>query len=509
MRARIGSSVMDENGRRSAAPDWLMLTLVCLGQFMVILDVSVVNVALPRIRADLGFSATGLQWVVNAYAIAFGGFLMLGGRAADLYGRRRIFLVGLALFTGSSLVGGFSPNSATLVAARSLQGLGGAILSPATLTILTTTFQGARRAKAIGIWSATAAAGGAAGSLAGGLLTQYLSWRWVLFVNVPIGVALIVAARAFLTETRAEVARRRIDIAGAVLVTSGLLVLVYGIVETDRYAWGSAHTIVTIGVAALLLATFLFVQARVAEAPLMPLRLFRSRALSGANLVIFLSGGAMFSMWYFISLYMQNVLGYSPVRAGLAFIPQTIAIATGAQISSRLVTRIGARPLLIGAPILSAVGFWWLSGISPHGTYVGDLLGPGVLITLGMGLAFTPVTVAATSGLPWTEAGLASGLVNTTRQVGGSIGLAALATVAVSRTLAMLGTGAGRAAAVTAGFSRAFDVSVVLLLAASVAAAILVPRLERAGAAPAQEAAPEPATAPAAGGGPVLGERVE
>jgi EmrB/QacA subfamily drug resistance transporter len=473
---------------------------------MVILDVSVVNVALPHIRSDLGFSATGLQWVVNAYAIAFGGFLMLGGRAADLYGRRRVFLVGLALFTGSSLIGGFSPNAPTLVAMRALQGLGGAILSPATLTILTTTFHGNRRAKAIGIWSATAAAGGAAGSLAGGLLTQYLSWRWVLFVNVPIGAVLILAARAFLIETRAEGLSRRIDVAGAILVTTGLLVLVYGIVETNRYAWGSVHTIATIAVAAALLGGFVYVQARVATAPLMPLRLFRSRAVTGANTVIFLTGGAMFSMWYFISLYMQNVLGYSPVKAGLAFIPQTVAIATGAQISSRLVTRIGPRPLLIGAPLLSALGFLWLSGISPHGGYVHDLLGPGVLITLGMGLAFTPVTVAATSGLPWTEAGLASGLVNTTRQVGGSIGLAALATVAVSRTVAVASSGAGPAAAATAGFSRAFDVSVGLILAAAVAAAILVPRMDRTRT---TQPAPAPATAPAAGGGPPLGEKVE
>jgi EmrB/QacA subfamily drug resistance transporter len=473
---------------------------------MVILDVSVVNVALPRIRADLGFTASGLQWVVNAYAIAFAGFLMLGGRAADLYGRRRIFLLGLGLFTGASLVCGLAPNSGTLVGARSVQGIGGAILSPATLTILTTTFEGKRRAWAIGIWSATAAAGGAAGALFGGILTEYLSWRWIFFINIPIGLMLIVAARAFLAERRAEAARRRLDVAGAILVTAGLLTLVYGIVETERYSWGSPHTIAAIGVAAALLAAFLYVEARVAPEPLMPLRLFRSRSVGGANLVIFFLGAAMFSMWYFISLYMQNVLGYSPLKAGLAFVPQTVAIALGAQISSRLVTRVGARPLLVAGPVISAAGFAWLSQITAHGSYLGDLLVPGVLITFGLGLSFTPVTMAATSGLQWSEAGLASGLINTTRQVGGSIGLAALATVAVDRAKTLVATGGAQPnVALTAGFSRAFAISVGLVLAAAGAAALIIPSIR--GPAP---IAAQPATAPAAGGGPPLtGEAAE
>jgi EmrB/QacA subfamily drug resistance transporter len=448
---------------------------------MVILDVSVVNVALPAIRGDLGFSPAGLQWVVNAYTLTFAGFMLLGGRAADLYGRKRIFLLGLGLFTVASLVGGFAQDKTMLIAARAAQGLGGAVLAPATLTILTTHFREPRaRARALGIWSGVAAGGGAAGAVLGGLLTDLLSWRWILFINVPIGVIGFVAARLVLGESRTEDRTGTLDVAGAVTVTAGLVVLVYGIVETQTRPWTSPATIATLALAVALLAGFVLIEARIARSPLMPLRLFRSRSVTGANAVIFLLGAAMFAMWYFLSLYMQNVLGFSPLKTGFAFVPQTLAIVVGAQISSRLVARTGPRPLLLVAPLLAAVGMALLSRITPDSTYVAGILGPSVLVTFSIGLSFTPVTFAATSGVPMAEAGLASGLVNTTRLVGGSIGLAALATLAADTVLAATPAGAvPSAAALTAGFARAFSASVWILLGSAAAATILPARKGR------------------------------
>jgi len=337
---------------RPRSSDSVILVVVCLAQFMVVLDVSIVNVALPAIQHDLGFSATGLQWVVTAYALTFGGLLLLGGRLADLFGRRRIFLLGLGLFTAASLLGGFATNQATLIAARSLQGVGAAVLSPATLTILTVTFRDQRaRAKAFGVWSAVAAGGGAAGALFGGVLTQYLSWRWILFVNVPIGIALFVVARVTLHESRADGPRSRLDVAGAVTVTGALFLLVYAISHTDAVPWSATSTLVVLAVAALLLGAFVLIEARVASHPLVPLRLFRVRSVTGANLVMFCFGVGMFAMWYFLSLYLQQVLGYSPVVTGLTFLPQTAAIAIGATLSGRLAPRLGPRNvLMLGGP---------------------------------------------------------------------------------------------------------------------------------------------------------------
>ena len=459
---------------RRGAPDGLVLALACLAQFMVVLDVSIVNVALPSIRHDLQFSQSGLQWVVNAYTIAFAGFLLLGGRAADLYGRRRVFLLGMGLFTAASLAGGLAQNQATLIAARTAQGLGGAILAPATLTILTTTFpEGPRRSRALGAWSALAGAGGAAGSLLGGLLTDLVSWRWILFINVPIGLLGLAAGRLLLEETREERSARSLDALGAVLVTGGLMALVYAIVGTSWHPWTSAPTLATLLLAAALLAWFGWHEARVAEHPLMPLGLFRSRSVSGANLVMLCMGGGFFAFWFFLSLYMQNVLGYSPLKAGFAFLPMTVAIVVGAQVGSRLLPRVGARPLLILGPALSTVALLLLSRISADGSYAGSLLVPTVLGPLGLGLAFTPVAFAATAGVPRHQAGLASGLVNTTRQVGGSIGLAVLATLATDRTASLLRT-TSPAAALTSGYARAFVASAVILFAAA-AAALLLP----------------------------------
>jgi EmrB/QacA subfamily drug resistance transporter len=435
---------------------------------MVVLDVSIVNVALPSIGRDLHYSPTGLQWVVNAYVLTFAGFLLLGGRAADLFGRRRVYLFGLGLFTVASLVGGLAQNSAWLTAARAAQGIGGAFLSPATLTIIVTTFSGVRMAKALGVWAAVAGAGGAAGSILGGVLTAEISWRWVLFVNIPIGAAAISAALIYLTEAKRQARDEntpRLDIGGAITATAGLGALIYAIVGTDTHAWGSTYTLSILGIAAVLLAIFTFIQLRVAHTPLVPFRLFRSRSVTGANVVMFLVGAGFFSMWYFLSLYLQNVLGYGALKAGLAFLPMAIAIIIAAQVSSRLLPRVGVRLLLLVGTGLLIVGFGWLTQIGSQSNYWDHVFGPGCVISFAIGLLFTPLASAATTGVPFTEAGLASGVLNTARQMGGSIGLAVLATIAIDRTRSLLGGGHGSAAsaaALTSGYARAFGLAAVL-----------------------------------------------
>jgi EmrB/QacA subfamily drug resistance transporter len=458
--------------------DTIILVIVCLAQFMVVLDVSIVNVALPSIQEDLGFSAASLQWVVTAYALTFGGLLLLGGRLADLFGRRRIYLLGLALFTGASLLGGFAGNQATLIAARSLQGVGAAVLSPATLTILTVTFTEHRaRARALGVWSAVAAGGGAAGALFGGILTQYLSWRWILFVNVPIGVALFLFARPYLVESRAGGPRRRLDVAGSVTVTAGLMALVYAIVHTDEVAWRSRSTVLALSVAALLLGAFVLIEAKLADHPLVPLRLFRSRAVTGADAVMFCFGASMFAMWFFLSLYLQQVLGFDPVVTGLSFLPQTAAIALGATISGRLAPRLGPRNVLMVGAFLAAGGLYWLSFIRVGSGYWPGVCTGGILCTLGMGLAFTPIALSATGGVRREEAGLASGLVNSSRQIGASVGLAVLSTVAASRITSLLDgkvvTPELQRAAMTAGYARGFLIASVIALAGGFLALII------------------------------------
>ena len=486
-------SVSTPSGR--LVPDWIILTIACVAQFMVVLDVSIVNVALPSIGRDLHYSPTGLQWVVNAYVLTFAGFLLLGGRAADLFGRRRVYLFGMGLFTIASLVGGLAQNSAWLTASRAVQGIGGAFLSPATLTIIVTTFSGARLAKALGTWSAVAGAGGAAGSILGGVLTAELSWRWVLFVNIPIGLAASVAALMYLTEAKrpAQAAgTARLDIAGAITVTAGLGALIYAIVGTDTHAWGSTHTLSILAVAAVLLGVFAVIELRVASTPLVPFRLFRSRSVTGSNTVMFLVGAAFFSMWYFLSLYMQNVLGFGALKAGLAFFPMAVSIIIGAQVSSRLLRPVGVRPLLLLGTALAGGGFAWLAQIGPDSSYWAHVFGPGCVIALALGLLFTPLAFAATAGVPYTEAGLASGVLNTSRQVGGSIGLAALATIAIDRTRAVLVAGHGSvstAAALTSGYVRAFSVAAVLGVAAFLAS-FIVPSIGSKGATDAAAGAP-------------------
>jgi EmrB/QacA subfamily drug resistance transporter len=464
--------------------DGVVLALVCVAQFMVVLDVSIVNIALPSIGHDLRYSATGLQWVVNAYVLTFAGFLLLGGRAADLFGRRRVFIGGLALFSLASLLGGFAQTSAELTAARALQGLGGAVLSPATLTIIMTTFrEGAARNRALGLWSAMAGAGGAFGVILGGVLTDYLSWRWVLFVNVPIGAGAMLGAFAALSEGRRSDAERSLDIAGSLTATAGLGVLVYGIVGTATHPWGSLRTILLLAIAAVLLVAFVVVEARFARAPLMPLSLFRSRWVTGANITMLLTGIAFFSMWYFLSLYLQDVQRYGPLKAGLLFLPTSAAIIVGSQISSRAVTRFGARPVLFTGLVIGAGGFLWLSQLSATSSYVGGVLGGAVMTTFGIGLAFTPLAAAATTGVPWHQAGLASGVLNTSRQVGGSIGLAALATVATDHTNHLIAAAHGAQtaipAALTSGFDRAFATGAVIIAVAAVVGITLLPRVRR------------------------------
>jgi EmrB/QacA subfamily drug resistance transporter len=416
-----------------------ILAVACIAQFMVVLDVSVVNVALPTITSSLHFSASGQQWIVNAYVLTFAGFLLLGGRAADVFGQKKVFIIGLAIFTGASLVGGFAQNAAWLTAARAVQGFGGAILSPATLTIIVTTFSGAKLARAIGMWSAVAGAGGATGALLGGILTSELSWRWVLFINVPIGAVLCAMAVSYLPELRRAADDHTMDVLGAVLVTAGLSTAVYGIVNTTTYAWTSSRTVLTLGIAAMLLVGFVFVEAKLAKFPLLPLRFFRSRTATGANIVMLLVGGGFFSMWFFLTLFMQNVLGYSALRTGFAFLPPSVAIILGAQISSRLMARMGIWPIVTVGTALATLGFALLTRLAPGSDYITAIMLPNCVVAFALGLLFSPLAAAATSTVQPSEAGLASGILSTSRQVGGSLGLAILATVATTRATTVLG----------------------------------------------------------------------
>ncbi|SHE98279.1 drug resistance transporter, EmrB/QacA subfamily [Ferrithrix thermotolerans DSM 19514] len=462
----------------------LILLLACIGQFMVILDVSIVNVALPAIKTSLGFTDSELQWILNAYTLTFAGLLLLGGRVADIFGRRKVFMAGLAIFTVASLVGAVSTDRSILILARAIQGLGGAILSPATLTILTTTFsEGKERARALGIWSAVAGAGGAAGALLGGVLTDLLSWRWIFLINLPIGALAAVITFLYLSELkRSSGSKTNLDVLGSVLITFSVTALVYALVEGGTSGWSSSTTLISFGVSALTLLYFLVHEGKVAKSPIVPLGMFRLKKLSVANVTMFFVGGSVFASWYFLSLFMQQILGYSPLKAGLAFVPQTLAIATGAQVSSRLIPKVGVRPLIVVGPIVSGVGLLLFHGISIHSSYLHSILLPSVLTTLGVGLSFTPLAVAATSGVERSLAGLASGLLNTARQVGGAVGLAGLSSIALSFTgsdmKALLSHGAislHRAALVAsaAGYAHSLEISAAIALVAAAFGAFL------------------------------------
>ncbi len=451
------------------------LVLACLAQFMVILDVSVVNVALPSIRSGLHFSEVDLQWVVNAYTITFAGFMLLGGRVADLLGRRRVFVAGLVLFALASLAGGLATSQGVLIGARAAQGLGGAVIAPASLSILTTTFsEGAQRNRAVGIWGAMGGAGGAAGVLLGGALTE-LSWRWILFVNVPIGLAAAAAALRMISESRRDSAERSFDLSGALAATIGLSLLVLGIVRTDQTGWGSTQTLIIIAAGIVLLGGFVAIEGRVARSPLMPLRIWSSRTLTAANIVVLTLGAASFGMWFFLSLYLQQVLGYSPIQTGLAFLPMTICLIVGSKLAAQLVIRLGAKRLLIVGMLLLAAGLTLFTRLSPTGTFWGGMFGPSLLAAIGLSCAFTPAAITAVAGVKAHEAGLASGLVNTARMLGGALGLAVLATLATSHTDSQLAAGVAAHAALTDGFHLAFLIGAVMALFGAAVAAFGLP----------------------------------
>ena len=416
------------------ANPWLVLVLVCMAQFMVILDATIVNVALPSIQEDLKMSDADLQWVVNAYALTFGGFLLLGGRAGDLIGRKRVFLVGVVVFTVASLLNGLAPSSEALILFRGLQGLGAALIAPAALSIITTTFEeGAERTKAMGVWAAIAVGGGAVGLVLGGVLTTAFSWPWIFYVNVPVGIAVFIASMRIVPESKDAHAHKSYDVAGAVTVTAGLLALVYGIVKAQEKGWTSLHTGGFFAVAIALLVAFVVIERRSAE-PLVRLSIFRVRTVRAANVVMFLVAAGLFAMFYFNTLYLQRVLGYTALEAGLAFLPFTAGIIIGAGLSQSLVPKLGAREVpLIGMP-MAVVGLLLFMRLQPDGTYLTDLF-PGIMLaSIGMGLTFVPITLIATSGIPADDAGLASGLYNTSQQIGGALGLAILATLSVDAT---------------------------------------------------------------------------
>jgi EmrB/QacA subfamily drug resistance transporter len=463
-----------ENRRR-----WLVLALLVAAQFMVVLDVAIVNVALPSIRTDLHFSQVSLQWVITAYTILFGGVLMLGGRLADLLGRRRMFMLGLALFTTFSLLDGLAWSEGSLIAFRAAQGLGAALLSPAALSILTTTFsEGRERNLALGIWGAASGSGGAAGVLLGGALTSGFGWSWIFFINVPVGITVIALAPFLLRESRAGLTHRHFDLAGAASITGGLMLLVYALTRAAEHGWGSVTTVVLLAASAALIAAFFAIESR-SKAPLLPLRIFRLRTLSGSNLAGLLMGAAIFSMFFLLTLYMQEVLHYSPLHTGLAYIALTLTIIVFSGLAQALVTRVGVRLVLPTGLALSAVALVLFARLPVHGSYFSDLLPPFLIAGLALALAFVPMSIGALTGVQPADAGVASGLINTNQQIGGAIGVAVATTIAASVTTHYVNSHTGASAfggaALTDGFHAAFY---VLAAVAAVGAALAALMLE-------------------------------
>jgi EmrB/QacA subfamily drug resistance transporter len=487
----IGQAGTRNDGRRLG----VALLVIATAQLMVVLDATVVIVAQPHIQAALGFSDSGLEWVTNAYALAFGGLLLLGGRAGDVFGRRRMFVIGLLLFSAASLAGGLATSQAWLLAARAVQGAGGAIVAPAALALTATTFpEGPPRNRAMGVYAAMSGAGGAVGLIAGGLLVTYASWRWVLFVNVPIGIAAALAATTVLSPA----ARRpgRLDLPGAITGTGGVAALVYGLSNAatgpdGTSHWGDANVVAPLAVGAALLAAFAVIEARSRHA-LLPSRLLRNRDRVGANLVMLGAGTAIFGVFFFVNYFVQDVWGYSPLRTGVSFLPLTVALVAGSAAAAALVPRIGPRPLLLAGGAAGAGGMYWLSRLTEHGTYAGGLLGPGLAIGTGLGLLLVPLQLVALARVGEADSGAAASLLNAGRQVGGSIGLAVLGTVAwtvvanSARATAAARTASGQATylhALTVGFDRAFLVSagIAVLIAAIALATIRVRRADLTG----------------------------
>jgi EmrB/QacA subfamily drug resistance transporter len=449
----------------------VVLAAVAVAQFAVALDLSVVNVALPAMRTALGFDALGLSWVVHVYALTLGGFLLLGGRACDLYGRRRLFVLGLIAFGLCSLAGGLAQAPWQLIAARAGQGVGAAAATPATLALLTTTFtEGPQRVRALGVWSGVNAAGGALGVLAGGLLTQYAGWRWVMLINLPIvAVALALALAGVPVETH-PARRERLDVLGAVLATGGVGLLVLGVVRTDAVGWGSPSTAAMLVAAALLLGAFVYVESRV-SAPLLRLGLLRSRWVAGANVLVFFSTAGQFAAFYFVSLYMQQVLGMGAAATGAAFLPFSVSLIAGSVVATRVTAARTPRASLVPGALLAAAGLAWFAFISPDGGFLTDVLGPCLVTGVGVGLVIAPIVAAATTGVAPREAGMASGLMNSSRQLGGCVGLAALATVAAHHT----GT-ATTPAALNDGYALGLAIAAALFAVAAVVAIAVLPR---------------------------------
>jgi EmrB/QacA subfamily drug resistance transporter len=461
---------MERHTNQRHTNPWLVLSLVCLAQFMVVLDATIVNVALPSIQADLNMDESDLQWIVNAYTLTFGGFLLLGGRAGDLLGRKRVFLAGIVVFTAASLLNGLADSSTVLILCRGLQGLGAALISPAALSIITTTFkEGPERNKAMGVWAAIATGGAAAGLLAGGVLVEFLSWPWIFFVNVPIGIIGGLAAMRYVPESR-DAGHKTYDIPGAVTVTAGLIALVYGIVSTDENGWGSAQTIGFLALAIVLLTAFVVIERRSPE-PLVRLSIFNVRTLRAANVVMLVVASGLFAMFFFNTLYIQRVLGFSPLQAGLAFLPFTVGIAIGAGLSQGLMRSLGLRTTAALGLTIGSIGMLALLTIDRDGSYLADVLPMMIPLSIGMGLTFVPVTLLATSGLQADVAGLASGLFNTSQQIGGALGLAILSTIAVNRTDDVLSDVSGQPSpiqlgdALVSGFKGAFFAAALLLIA--------------------------------------------
>jgi EmrB/QacA subfamily drug resistance transporter len=448
-----------------ATNPWVVLVLICLAQFMVILDATIVNVALPSIQKDLKLSEGSLQWIVNAYTLVFGGFLLLGGRLGDLLGRKRLFLIGLVIFTAASLLDGLASSEGFLIASRSLQGLGAALVSPAALSIISTTFaEGKERARALGVWAAIAIGGSAVGLVLGGVLTEYLSWPWIFFVNIPVGIVTFILSFRLIPESREALVNRSYDIAGAVTVTGGLMALVYAIVDAQSAGWGSTKTLSFFGLAIVLLVAFVGIELR-AKSPLVRLSIFRIRSLLTANVAMFLAMSGMFAMFFFNTLYIQRVLGFSPVKAGLAFLPFSAGIMVSAGLASQFAPRVGVRIVAGIGFALSAGGLILLTQLPVHGSYLTNVLPAIVLSSLGMGAVFMPLTLIATTGLENEDQGLASGLFNTSQQVGGALGLAVLSTLAASKTASASGS---TAHTLVVGFHWAFATGAVVMIGALV-----------------------------------------
>jgi EmrB/QacA subfamily drug resistance transporter len=456
---------------------WLALALLSAVQFMVVLDIAIVNVALPSIQVDLGFSQENLQWVISAYALVFGGFLLLGGRAADLLGRRRIFLVAVVVFTLASLLAGLAWSEASLIGARALQGLGAAIITPAALSILSTTFvEGRERNIALGVWGAVGGFGAAAGVLMGGILTDALSWEWIFFVNIPVGVIAFAVAPLLLAESR-DASVKRFDVPGAVLVTGGLSSLVYAITQAGQDGWLAAETLGFFAAALALLVGFVAWEVRHSE-PLMRLGIFQIRTVSGANVAGFIMGTALFAMFLMLTLYMQQVLGYSAMKTGLAYLAVAGTAIVWSAVAAQLVTRIGVKPVLVLGMTTLTAGLVYFTQVSVGGSYLGDLLPGFLLIGIGIGFAFVPISIAALAGVQAAEAGLASGLINTSQQIGGALGIAALSTIATSQTDNAVAAGTALPAALVDGFTASFLAGVGIAALGIVAALFLIRREE-------------------------------